>query len=100
MRQLCGVMETPLALLSTNLAATSALYLPTSDFRKRNCRLRLEMSMVSRGEGRGELDCCILTGVFPDHRYAPISMTWISLKRDMARFLRISHPKPPAPLCR
>ena len=33
-------------------------------------------------------------------RYPPISMTWISLKPDSARFLRISQPRPPAPLGR
>ena len=29
-----------------------------------------------------------------------MSMTWMSLKPERARFLRISHPKPPAPMTR
>ena len=40
----------------------------------KNCLLRLLMSMVS------------------------ISITWMSLNPDRARFARISHPKPPAPM--
>lgn len=28
----------------------------------------------------------------------PISITWMSLKPDRAKFLRISQPNPPAPL--
>lgn len=47
MRALWGVILTPATLFSTKRAATSALYLPTSDLRKRNCRFRLEMSIVS-----------------------------------------------------
>lgn len=43
---------------------------------KRNCLLRLLMSIVS------------------------ISMTCISLNPDRAKFARISHPKPPAPMTR
>ena len=46
--QLWAVILTPFTLLMTKFAATSALYLPTSDCLKRNCRLRFEMSIVSR----------------------------------------------------
>jgi len=57
-------------------AATSALNLPTSCLRNKNYRLRLVNSIVSR------------------------SITWIFLTPLRARFLRISQPKPPAPITR
>lgn len=87
-----GVTTTPGTRFIMNSAATVAFGFPTSlglkyiqsrhGFRTRvdatylnkNCLLRLLMSMVS------------------------ISITWISLNPDKARFARISHPKPPAPI--
>jgi hypothetical protein len=94
-----GVTTTPGTRFMMNAAATVAFGFPTSlglpnqeeknaqsicDFRtraqathlNRNCLLRLLMSMVS------------------------ISITWMSLNPDNARFARISHPRPPAPMTR
>jgi hypothetical protein len=90
-----GVTTTPGTRFIMNSAATVAFGFPTSlglrvqkDLRLRhssrtreyathlnkNCLFRLLMSMVS------------------------ISITWMSLNPDKARFARISHPKPPAPI--
>src|SRR5271154_2817419 len=55
-------------------ASTSQHQCVRDAYRKRNCRFKFETSMVS------------------------MSMTWISLNPDRARFLSISHPSPPAPM--
>jgi len=57
-----------------NYAATSALYFPISFYLNKNWRFKLLMSIVSR------------------------SITVISLNPDKAKFFKISHPKPPAPI--
>ena len=69
-----GVILQPGTLFMTNSAATLAFALPTSFARNRNWRLRFDTSMVS------------------------MSITSMLRKPDSARFLRISHPRPPAPI--
>eukprot|EP00967_Tisochrysis_lutea_P148107 scaffold282382_cov36-Tisochrysis_lutea.AAC.2 len=74
--QWCASTVTPDTRFMMNSAATVAFGLPTSDFLKRNWRLRLETSIVS------------------------MSITSIRPNPESARSLRSSQPRPPAPTTR
>lgn len=76
-------------------------------FYKSGSNLSLWLADISLTEKELPIEVRYINGVcFPylewykswDREDLPISMTWMSLKPESARFLRISQPNPPAPL--